>query len=544
MKVADVELSFPLRPIAGLDAYGSLQALVRLHGAPLGHVIVPVTDGGCSAEALGAAILARHGGAIVRHLERDALTAPLRPASPSPAELFGIPHPGPAGAMPPVTVAVCTRDRTADLALCLAALRRVEYPELDVVVVDNAPTGDATERLVRTTFPEMRYFREPRPGLDWARNRAICEARGEVIAYTDDDLVVDPGWVHALAAIFADNPEAMAVTGLVVPYELETEAQFLFEQYGGFGRGFERRWALVSLASGQRAAAKCGNTAVFGTGANMAFRRSLFAQIGAFDPALDVGTVTHGGGDLEMFFRVLKEGHVLVYEPSAVGRHRHRRTHAELHAQLTDWGIGMYSYIVRSMSAYPEERLAFARRIVWSMGVRFLGRLLLSFFHRRFPRRLILSELRGAVAGFRRYPEAQRAAAAIATAFGVVVPIAQSAAGRRPAPAEQRKASVERVVELSDPPRGLNDLTGASTVRVSVTRDGRPLGSFVIANEGKPIGATRLRDMVATRLGDKLFGPQRAESQAHVAARLTANFAEPARPAPSSRRSPQEKEGQ
>ena len=62
----------------------------------------------------------------------------------------------------------------------------------------------------------------------------------------------------------------------------------------------------------------------------MAYRKSVFDQIGFFDPALDVGTVTNGGGDLEMFFRVLKHGYTLVYEPKAIIRHRHRREYADL----------------------------------------------------------------------------------------------------------------------------------------------------------------------------------------------------------------------
>jgi O-antigen biosynthesis protein len=56
----------------------------------------------------------------------------------------------------------------------------------------------------------------------------------------------------------------------------------------------------------------------------MAYRRLLFDSIGLFDPALDVGAVTNGGDDLEMFFRVVKEGHVLVCQPRAIARHRHR----------------------------------------------------------------------------------------------------------------------------------------------------------------------------------------------------------------------------
>ena len=95
-----------------------------------------------------------------------------------------------------------------------------------------------------------RYVREARPGLDWARNRAIAEAAGEMIAFTDDDVEVDPGWIRALVAAFAARSRRVAaVTGLVVPAELDTEAQVLFERYRGFGRGF----AAGAIAAGRRA---------------------------------------------------------------------------------------------------------------------------------------------------------------------------------------------------------------------------------------------------------------------------------------------------
>src|SRR3954453_20674871 len=131
----------------------------------------------------------------------------------------------------------------------------------------------------------------------------------------------------------------MAVTGLVLPYELETAAQLQFEEYGGVGRGVVRRVYPVDQAHGERAVAEHGGTGKFGTGANMAFRKSVFEEIGLFDPALDVGTVTNGGGDLDMFFRVVRAGHTLAYEPAALVWHRHRRTYRELREQLTNNGI-------------------------------------------------------------------------------------------------------------------------------------------------------------------------------------------------------------
>ncbi|WP_045233859.1 glycosyltransferase, partial [Deinococcus pimensis] len=216
------------------------------------------------------------------------------------------------------------------------------------------------------------------PGLDWARNRAALEARGEIVAYTDDDVAVDEGWVAALARVFAENPAVMCVTGLVVPYELDTEAQVLFETYGGFGRGYRRRWYGVDARGGELAGFSMAGAGKFGTGANMAYRRSLFDRIGFFDPALDVGTVTNGGGDLEMFFRTVKEGHVLVYEPSAIVRHRHRREYAKLRTQIANNGVGFYAHLVRCAAHYPEERAGIARLGAWWFAEWSLGRLVKS----------------------------------------------------------------------------------------------------------------------------------------------------------------------
>ncbi|BDA72035.1 hypothetical protein CAL7716_062010 [Calothrix sp. PCC 7716] len=245
IKVIDIELSLPLQDIEGLDGYMQVQALVRLHGLPIGYVKVPITNNKCLATDLSKLILEQHSESIIKRLLEKGLAAQSTATSLKIEDLFDIPQPEYQVNFPLVTVAVCTRDRTSDLALCLEGIRQLDYPNLDILIVDNAPSDDATKQLVEE-YPDIRYICEPRPGLDWARNRAIIEAKGEIIAYTDDDVVVDAGWVKALAKVFTENSEVMAVTGLVVPFELETEAQILFEIYGGFGRGFERKWYAVS----------------------------------------------------------------------------------------------------------------------------------------------------------------------------------------------------------------------------------------------------------------------------------------------------------
>lgn len=407
MKLICVDLEAPL-PAIPACAVGQQWVLVRLHGHPIGMVFAP--DAGCGASELHRLIRQQHGWAIARHLAGDNLTQPPTLSAECPRRR--------ADPSLRVTVAVCTRNRADKIGECLDALAALDYPEhlLDILIVENAPSNDSTRDLV-ARYPAMRYVREPRPGLDWARNRAVREARGEIVAYTDDDVSVDPGWVRAIAAAFAEEPQAMCVTGLVLPDEIDTPAQLLFEKYGGFGRGFTR--AVYKVDPGERTARLYGGTGRFGTGANMAFRREFFDREGLFDPALDVGTPTNGGGDLEMFFRVLKSGHALVYEPAAMVRHRHRREYAELRRQLENNGIGFYAYLVRTAQAHPDERAAILRLGVWWLWWWNARRLLRALVRpRAFPIDLILAECKGSFVGLWRYAAARRHAAEVLRRFG------------------------------------------------------------------------------------------------------------------------------
>jgi O-antigen biosynthesis protein len=509
IKVVDIELSRPLEALAGLEGYFGVQALVRLHGAPIGYVRLPVIQGGCPVDEMSKNILKQHREAILTHLIEDGIS--LQPTRPlRMAELLSLPHPTFTGGLPSMTVAVCTRNRAEDLALCLEALVRLDYPDLDIVVVDNAPSDDSTRQLV-DRFPQVRYACEPRPGLDWARNRAVHEARGEIVAYTDDDVVVDAGWARAIGEAFAVNPEAMAVTGLVVPYELETEAQLLFETYGGFGRGFDRK---VFRVSGDEPVARWhGGAGRFGTGANMAYRRAVFTQIGLFDPALDVGTVTNGGGDLEMFFRVLKEGHALIYEPRAMVRHRHRRDYAKLRTQIMNNGVGLYSHFMRCAMAYPDERAAFLRLGIWWLWWWDIRRLLISLYQPwRIPRDLILAELWGTFLGLTRYQQARIQAAKLA---GGRLPSLRGATSIQPgaAPVERKPAAV-RTVDLSLPLPSLDDIGDYQRVKVVVLQAGQLITSFEIVTHGRMVDRDELRRVIAHHAGVNLVQDIRTDDHA------------------------------
>ena len=398
IRMLDIELSRPLGDIAGIDGYERARALLRLHGTPVGMVDLPVRAGVLAAADIRAAVL-------------DVAPDALHAAGPARADVAPD-----ARSLPTLTVAVCTRERPEDLAGCLRALERLDYPGVEILVVDNAPVSAATA-AVCDEHPRVLRVVEPRPGLDWARNRAVLEATGEILAFTDDDARVEPDWARRITEPFLADARVMAVAGLVVPLELETRAQVLFEEYGGLSGGLKRMKIDPGPEWGVRGMWHYTLMAQHGSGANMAFRRRIFEIVGRFDPALDVGTPTNGGGDTELLLRVMAHGYAVVYEPRALVRHRHRRDEAGLRRQLAGWGSGSWAVLFRTAAAFPRSWW-----VLGLLGVRGLAHQGLRLARPGgVPRRLILSELGGAAAAPWRYLRARRDARAIERAHGAQI---------------------------------------------------------------------------------------------------------------------------
>ncbi len=297
-----------------------------------------------------------------------------------------------------VSIVIATCDRPEALKRCLESLMQQKSARsVEILVIDNRPSQGRTEAIAMA-FPNVQYIAEARPGGSFARNAGFAASQGEIVITLDDDVVVPPNWLENLVAPFA-RPEIDVVTGNLLPLALETTSQQIFEIYdGSLGRGFvafevDRNWfdnrflAVPTWELGATAIAAFRSRAILGD-----------ARVGWMDEMLGPGVPSGAGEDLYFFYRILKAGHRLVYEPHAWGWHEHRRTLPELRKQLFNYSKGNIGYHLtvllrdRDLRVLPTVLvflpIYYAKRLLrWLMG------------DRDYPLSLTLVEIRGILAG-------------------------------------------------------------------------------------------------------------------------------------------------
>jgi GT2 family glycosyltransferase len=360
-----VDLETPLTdlglPPGRVAPYRSLLVVARLDGAPLGAAVLSVGPTGLVSRNRLASGLRRQ---LAPQL-RDAF-AERGLGFPRSPEIFwstGIPDGNDRnGGLPAprrtVSVVVTTCSNPVPLERCVRSILACDYERLEVIVVENRPGSSATQDMLVDRFPNeprLRFVEEPSPGLSTARNAGLAAAGGDVVAFTDDDVVVDPAWVRRFAQAFELTPDLACVTGLILPLELETDSQLLLEQYAGFGKGFDPR--IYRLPESRDADPLFPYTpGAIGSGANTVVRRDVARELGGFDDSLGTGTPAVGGEDLDLYLRLLRGGYALAYEPSAIVWHEHPDGDAKLRRQVYRYGVGLGATLAKQLVAGPKRR--------------------------------------------------------------------------------------------------------------------------------------------------------------------------------------------
>lgn len=291
-----------------------------------------------------------------------------------------------------ISIIICTRNRSNVLIKCLDSLAKQHCKPREIIVVDNAPSDDSTKRVVQM-IGNIRYVREERPGLDIARNTGALNADNNIIAYLDDDVVIDPFWTYRIMEAFLDNT-VDALTGLVLPASLEAESQVIFEKFWSFNKGFlQKKYTSEFLEPNGNDCPKVWN---IGAGANMAFRRDILEKVNYFDERLDAGAAGCSG-DSEIWFRILRFGGIILYSPLAVVYHEHRSDMKGLERQLFNYMKGnVTAALIQHQS---EPALNYARHVFKGMTRNYLLLLLSKFRNPGLRHKTVVKEALGALSG-------------------------------------------------------------------------------------------------------------------------------------------------
>ncbi len=250
---------------------------------------------------------------------------------------------------PRVSVVVCSYNGARTINDCLEGLARLDYPNYEVIVVDDG-SRDATATIARQY--DCRLIRTTNRGLAHARNAGLAAASGEIVAYIDDDAYPDPHWLRYLAATFMSTPHAAVGGPNVAPPGDGPIAECVAQSPGG------PMHVLLSDREAEHI-----------PGCNMAFRRDRLEAIGGFDPQFRTA-----GDDVDVCWQLQERGWTLGFHPAALVWH-HRRN-----SVLTYWkqqiGYGRAEAMLERK--WPEKyngpgHVRWAGRIYGSGLTRLLG---------------------------------------------------------------------------------------------------------------------------------------------------------------------------
>ena len=227
----------------------------------------------------------------------------------------------------PVGVAITTLGRPHTLARCLRSLQEGSAHPAEVVVVDQSvdrsarPVVDACDRL-----PDARHVGHEASGLGAGQNEAVRHTRSRIVAVLDDDCVADPEWIAEAARLLAPESAVDMIGGRVLPLDEDGSAGLhpVSSRTSRHPRGFRSRTRPWDVGSGN----------------NFALRREWFDRIGGCDERLGPGSPGRGAVDIDLFYRLLRAGARVRYEPSLVVYHE-RKTRGERLARRVPYGYGM-----------------------------------------------------------------------------------------------------------------------------------------------------------------------------------------------------------
>jgi glycosyltransferase involved in cell wall biosynthesis len=255
---------------------------------------------------------------------------------------------------PPLSIVVPTRDRPPRLERCLASIRAAMRDGDELIVVDSASLK-RVDVAHAAQAAAARLERLERPGVNRARNRGWRAATHPLIAYVDDDVVVDRGWADAIAMSAAAHPDAAFITGRLAPLN-------------------DAKHGMVAVKDdAEPSVLDDKSRGDLGHGANLLVRADALAAVGGWDESLGAGARFKSAPEADLYDRLFAAGYVGRYEPAARARHEQWRSSREL--IVLDWryGFGNGARLAKLVRRDRRRARLIGGEALWGWGIARLG---------------------------------------------------------------------------------------------------------------------------------------------------------------------------
>lgn len=226
-----------------------------------------------------------------------------------------------------ISVIIATRSRPDKIGDCLKSILANSFSDFEIIVIDQS-AGNKTKGMVqKINTPKLKYLKMKASGKAKALNLALKKLSGKLLAFTDDDCIVDKNWLKNIYLSFEKNKEISAVFGKVLPYRPK------------YHKG--KTCPCTFLKDKKKIITKaCLHWKNIGFGNNMAFRGDVFEKVGRFKEWLGPGSVGLAAVDAEFTLRVLLKGYKLLYNPRINVYHNRWLTRKEDRRQSLSYSCG------------------------------------------------------------------------------------------------------------------------------------------------------------------------------------------------------------
>jgi GT2 family glycosyltransferase len=233
-----------------------------------------------------------------------------------------------------ISVVICTRNRPDTVGQAVESVAECDYPDFDLHVMDQSTdtlTRDVVQNLAARFKDklEIKYYHLEKAGLSRAYNEGVRVSNGEIVACTDDDVVVPRGWLREIATAMQGDPTAGLLYGQVLVPDSLKDAHLDGTVVPS-----------MTLDKYERLAKDATPFRIAGMGANMAMRRAVLEKVGGFDEAMGGGGPLRSSQDFDFSYRTYLSGAAVLLVPSVKVDHYGSRSAEQWPATMKAYGVG------------------------------------------------------------------------------------------------------------------------------------------------------------------------------------------------------------